>query len=89
MDGMLYYDTAINFTREIEVGHKITLTGKIPDADKRVCRTDVTTGSIIPKRTCRTKGEWEAIRARSIAAAERMKSEQDRRRHTQESVENQ
>lgn len=67
----------------------IVVTGKIPDADKRVCRTDVTTGSIIPKRTCRTKGEWEAIRARSIAAAERMKSEQDRRRHTQESVENQ
>ena len=67
----------------------IVVTGKIPDADKRVCRTDVTTGSIIPKRTCRTKGEWEAIRLRSIAAAERMKAEQDRRRHTQESVENQ
>lgn len=67
----------------------IVVKGKIPDADKRVCKTDVTTGSIIPKRTCRTKGEWEAIRLRSIAAAERMKTEQARRRHTQDSVENQ
>ena len=38
MDGMLYYDTAINFTREIEVGHKITLTGKIPDGSGKTLR---------------------------------------------------
>jgi hypothetical protein len=38
MEGVLYYDTAINFTREIEVGHKITLTGKIPDGSGKKLR---------------------------------------------------
>jgi hypothetical protein len=38
MEGMLYYDTEINFTREIEVGHKITLTGKIPDGSGKLLR---------------------------------------------------
>jgi hypothetical protein len=35
---MLYYDPAINFTREIEVGHNITLTGKIPDGSGKKLR---------------------------------------------------
>ena len=38
MKGMLYYDPAINFTREIEVGHNITLTGKIPDGSGKKLR---------------------------------------------------
>lgn len=38
MEGMLYYDTAINFTREIAVTHKITLTGKIPDGSGKGLR---------------------------------------------------
>ncbi len=38
MDGTLYYDTEIGFTREIEVGHKITLTGKIPDGSGKLLR---------------------------------------------------
>ena len=66
----------------------VVVTGKIPDADKKVCTTEASTGSIIPKRTCRTKGEWEAMRARSLANLERMKADQNARKHTQDSVEN-
>ncbi|GGE85794.1 hypothetical protein [Sphingomonas prati] len=28
---------------------------------KKICRRDMTTGSIMPKRTCRTQAEWAAI----------------------------
>jgi len=46
------------------------------------------TGSIIPKRECRTKGEWENIRARSIAALDRMKKDREIDRHTKNNLEN-
>ena len=29
--------------------------------EKKVCRTEDDTGSIVPKRVCHTKAEWEAI----------------------------
>ena len=29
--------------------------------ERKICRTDPTLGSIMPRRTCRTKAEWEAI----------------------------
>jgi hypothetical protein len=38
MDGTLYYDTAIDFTRQIDVAHQITLTGKIPDGSGKGLR---------------------------------------------------
>ena len=66
----------------------IVVTGEIPDADKRVCKTQTATGSIIPKRTCRTKGEWEEMRARSLARLERMKKEEQERQFTSESRRN-
>jgi hypothetical protein len=67
----------------------VVVTGKIPDADKKVCKTDVVTGSIMPKRICRTKGEWAAIRERGLARLERMKREQEEWRHTNATLENQ
>ena len=54
----------------------ITVTGKLPDGQKKVCHTDAQTGSILVKRVCKTKQEWEDIRVRSVAALERRK-EQD------------
>ena len=66
----------------------IVVTGKIPDADKRVCKQTGATGSIIPKRECRTKGEWEDIRQRSIAAIDRLKADQQQRRNTKDALEN-
>jgi hypothetical protein len=38
MDGTLYYDPEIGFTRQIEVTHTITLTGKIPDGSGKAIR---------------------------------------------------
>ena len=38
MDGTLYYDPEIAFTRQIEVTHNITLTGKIPDGSGKAIR---------------------------------------------------
>lgn len=31
--------------------------------EKKICRTEDDTGSIVPKRTCHTKAEWDAINA--------------------------
>lgn len=31
--------------------------------EKKICHTDGDTGSIVPKRTCHTKAEWDAIAA--------------------------
>ncbi|WP_206240042.1 hypothetical protein [Novosphingobium terrae] len=31
--------------------------------EKKICRQDDDTGSIVPKRTCHTKAEWAAIEA--------------------------
>jgi hypothetical protein len=66
----------------------IVVKGQIPDADKSVCKMTGATGSIIPKRECRTKGDWENIRARSIANLERMKAERESDRHTKANLEN-
>jgi hypothetical protein len=38
MDGTLFYDKAIDFTRQIDVSHTITLTGKIPDGSGKGMR---------------------------------------------------
>lgn len=32
-----------------------------PPKEKKICRTEVATGSIMPKRVCRTAAEWAAI----------------------------
>ena len=67
---------------------EVTVTGKRPDQDKTVCRSDVTTGSIIPKRVCKTKGEWEEIRQRGLAQVQRLKDDRAREQHVRDSVEN-
>ena len=42
-----------------------------PPPEKKICRREVATGSIMPKRTCRTQGEWAQIDAATRAAAQR------------------
>jgi hypothetical protein len=34
-------------------------------ADKKICKREIATGSVMPKRTCKTQAEWEAITAAS------------------------
>jgi hypothetical protein len=42
--------------------------------EKKICKSDVSTGSIMPKRTCRTKAEWDAITAQSQADLDRTRA---------------
>jgi hypothetical protein len=35
------------------------------DPQKKVCHEDIQTGSIMPKRTCKTQAEWDALTAKS------------------------
>jgi hypothetical protein len=53
-----------------------------------VCKSDVTTGSIIPTRVCKTKGEWEAIRQRDLATIQRLKDDRTREQHVRDAREN-
>ena len=62
---------------------EVIVEGRIPDSQKRVCKQATTTGSIIPTRTCKTKAEWEEVRARSIAALDQIRKDQDRQRYLQ------
>lgn len=36
-------------------------------AEKKICKRDTATGSIMSRVTCRTKAEWDAITAQSQA----------------------
>ena len=69
-------------------GPDVTVTGKRPDRDKRVCVSDVTIGSIMPKTICKTKGEWEEQRQRDLAVVQRLKDDRNRQQHTRDSLEN-
>jgi hypothetical protein len=35
------------------------------DPQKKICHEDMQTGSIMPKRTCKTQAEWDALTAKS------------------------
>jgi len=67
---------------------EVTVTGKRPDQDKRVCKSDVTTGHIMPKTVCKTKGEWEEERQRGLAQVQRLKDDRTREQHVRDAVEN-
>lgn len=41
-------------------------------ADKKICRPMPQTGSIMVKRECHTKAEWDAISQRSASAREKL-----------------
>jgi hypothetical protein len=67
---------------------EVVVEGKLRDDLKKVCKTQVTTGSIMPTRTCKSKGEWEQIRQRSLAQLEQIKKDQDTQRMIEESRRN-
>lgn len=41
---------------------------------KAICRSEDTTGSLFPTRTCHSKEEWSAIDAANAANAERIRN---------------
>jgi len=55
----------------------IVVTGEKPTRDKKVCKRETTTGSIMPKNTCRTVAEWDEMTQQSLVAKE--KWDQERR----------
>jgi len=54
----------------------ITVTGGRAKRGKKVCRRMASTGSIMQKRVCRTVAEWEETTAKSVAALEKLRSDQ-------------
>ena len=42
-----------------------------PVKEKKICKSETGTGSIMPKRTCRTKAEWNALTEQSRDNLER------------------
>ncbi|NIJ20477.1 hypothetical protein FHS95_002169 [Sphingomonas naasensis] len=64
----------------------VTVTGKKDPKKKLVCQTAVSTGSVIPKRTCNTVAELEERAKRDRATLERLKEDQNRRQATQTMV---
>lgn len=44
-----------------KVDESIVVTGELPDDKKRVCKQVEEIGSILPRRICRTKGEWTSL----------------------------
>jgi len=55
-----------------------------PEApEKKICRREVTTGSVMARVTCRTKAEWDAISARSRSDLERQAAQERARANVQ------
>lgn len=70
------------------VGDTQTMDSKEQSADdnKRVCRSVETLGSKIPKRVCRTQGEWAQLdRANSSMSTESIRRDHSYSRGTQNS----
>jgi hypothetical protein len=44
-----------------------------PAKEKKVCKTDNRTGSIMPKRTCRTQEEWDRLSEQGRADLDRVR----------------
>lgn len=66
----------------------VTVTARRLERDKRVCVSDVTTGHIMPRRVCKSKGEWDDERQRALVAVQRLKDDRTREQHVRASVEN-
>jgi hypothetical protein len=45
------------------------------DPQKKVCHEDIQTGSIMPKRTCKTQAEWDALTAKSQSNADDLRDQ--------------
>ncbi len=50
-----------------------------PAKEKKICRRDTATGSIMAKKTCRTQAEWDAITEQGRSDLDRVRA-QDRSR---------
>ena len=63
---------------------EIVVEGEVPKERRRVCETRAPTGSIMPRRVCRTVEQAELEREASLEAMERIQREREARTLTQE-----
>lgn len=49
------------------------------DGDRQICRRVIATGTVMPRRVCHTKAEWDALAAQGQSDARRA-ADQDRSR---------
>jgi hypothetical protein len=66
----------------------VTVTAKRLERDKRVCKSEVSVGHIMPKKVCKSKGQWEDERQRALVMIERLKDDRNSQRHTRAALEN-
>lgn len=45
-----------------------------PDTEKKVCKREVATGSIMSRRVCHTKAEWDQLEAQGKADLDRTRA---------------
>jgi hypothetical protein len=50
-----------------------------PAKEKKICRRDVATGSIMPRSVCRTRAEWDALTAQGQTDLDRARDDQQSR----------
>ena len=62
---------------------EIVVKGEKDKRARKVCKRATPTGSLMPKVTCRTAGEWEVARERDVAELERVKQEKRMRDQVQ------
>ena len=55
----------------------IVVEGEVPERQRRVCETRVATGSIMPKRVCRTVAQIEQERRRTERDMDELRTTQD------------
>lgn len=48
-----------------------------PVKEKKICRSETGTGSIMPKTVCRTKEQWQRLTAENRADAQRLRDRRD------------
>ena len=63
---------------------EIVVEGEVPKEKRRVCETRVQTGSIMPKRVCRTVAQAEEEREAAHEAMERISRDRETRTLVQE-----
>ena len=82
LTGVSHAQTAAPSAVATPAPESITVTGKLPDGQKRVCQRSTQTGSILVTRVCKTKQEWEDLRVRSVAALNRVREQEETDAHT-------
>ena len=59
-------------TSQQSSGHAVPADGH-PEKDRKICRMETATGSVMPKRVCHTAAELAALQAQAAATKENLR----------------